>query len=76
MCVVINRLTQKLTGVQRFACELAVPPNPLELVQRPAFSILMRELLGKFHYVIVDMPAGEHGADAGSSPPSVAPPWC
>jgi len=42
----------------------AVPPNPLELVQRPAFSLLINELLNKFDYVIVDTPANAHGADA------------
>lgn len=42
----------------------AVPPNPLELVQRPAFSLLVNELLSKFDYVIVDTPANVHGADA------------
>jgi protein-tyrosine kinase len=41
-----------------------VPPNPLELVQRPAFGLLMRELLMKFDYVIVDTPAAAHGSDA------------
>lgn len=42
----------------------AVPPNPLELVQRPAFSLLVNELLSKFDHVIVDTPANAHGADA------------
>ena len=42
----------------------AVPPNPLELVQRPAFGLLMAELLSKFDYVVVDTPANVHGADA------------
>ena len=41
-----------------------VPPNPLELVQRPAFTLLVRELLSKFDHVIVDTPAAAHGADA------------
>ena len=41
-----------------------VPPYPLELVQRPAFSLLVRELLAKFDHVIVDTPAAAHGADA------------
>lgn len=41
-----------------------LPPNPLELVQRPAFGLLMRELLTKFDHVIVDTPAASHGADA------------
>jgi chain length determinant protein tyrosine kinase EpsG len=40
------------------------PPNPLELVERPAFGLLMRELASKFDYVIVDTPAAAHGADA------------
>lgn len=43
-----------------------VPPNPLELVERPAFGLLMQELLSKFDYVIVDTPAAVHGADAVS----------
>jgi protein-tyrosine kinase len=41
-----------------------VPPNPLELVQRPAFGLLMQELLTKFDHVVVDTPAAAHGADA------------
>ena len=41
-----------------------IPPNPLELVQRPAFGLLMQELLNKFDYVVVDTPAATHGADA------------
>ncbi len=41
------------------------PPNPLELVERSAFALLMRELTEKFDHVIVDSPAAEHGADAG-----------
>lgn len=40
------------------------PPNPLELVERPAFAMLMRELCEKFDHVIVDTPAAEYGADA------------
>lgn len=42
----------------------AVPPNPLELVQHPAFGMLVRELLNKFDHVIVDTPAMTHGADS------------
>jgi len=41
-----------------------VPPNPPELLERPAFGLLMKELLSKFDYVIVDTPAAELGADA------------
>lgn len=40
------------------------PPNPLELVERPAFGLLMRELTSKFDHVIVDTPAAVYGADA------------
>ena len=40
------------------------PPNPLELVERPAFGLLMRELASKFDHVVVDTPAAVHGADA------------
>lgn len=40
------------------------PPNPLELVERPAFALLVRELCGKFDRVIIDTPAAAHGADA------------
>lgn len=39
------------------------PPNPLELLQGPAFGLLLRELLNKFEHVIVDSPAGHYGAD-------------
>lgn len=41
-----------------------VPPNPAELLHRAAFSLLLRELLGKFDYVLVDTPAASVGADA------------
>lgn len=41
----------------------AVPPNPLELVERPAFGLLMRELLSKFDHVVVDTPAACFGSD-------------
>jgi chain length determinant protein tyrosine kinase EpsG len=41
-----------------------VPPNPQELVQRPAFPLLVRELTERFDYVVVDTPAAVHGADA------------
>ena len=40
------------------------PPNPLELVERASFGLLMRELTAKFDHVIVDTPAAVHGADA------------
>lgn len=40
------------------------PPNPLELVERPAFGLLMRELVSKFDHVIVDTPSAAFGSDA------------
>lgn len=40
------------------------PPNPLELIERPAFGVLIRELTAKFDHVIVDTPAMMYGVDA------------
>lgn len=40
------------------------PPNPLELLERPAFGLLMNELTSKFDHVIVDTASASHGADA------------
>ena len=40
------------------------PPNPLELVERPAFGLLLQALTQKFDYVVVDTPAAQFGADA------------
>jgi succinoglycan biosynthesis transport protein ExoP len=40
------------------------PPNPLELVERPGFGLLIRELTAQFDHVLVDTPAAEFGADA------------
>lgn len=40
------------------------PPNPLELVERPAFGLLLDELIGRFDHVVVDTPAAQYGADA------------
>lgn len=42
------------------------PPNPLELIERPAFGLLMRELISKFDHVIVDTPAAVYGADSAA----------
>ena len=41
------------------------PPNPLELLESPAFGLLIRELLEKFDHVIIDSPSAMVGADAG-----------
>lgn len=40
------------------------PPNPLELIERPAFGVLLRELTAKFDHVVVDTPAAVYGVDA------------
>ncbi len=40
------------------------PPNPQELVERPAFGLLMRELVSKFDHVVVDTPAARYGSDS------------
>jgi hypothetical protein len=40
------------------------PPNPLELIERPAFDLLLRELISKFDHVIVDTPAAIISSDA------------
>ncbi|MCE4557834.1 polysaccharide biosynthesis tyrosine autokinase [Roseateles cellulosilyticus] len=42
----------------------ATPPNPVELVERPAFGLLIRELVAKFDHVVVDTPAAQLGSDA------------
>ena len=39
-------------------------PNPLELLERPAFRLLVGELLRKFDHVIVDTPPASSGSDA------------
>jgi protein-tyrosine kinase len=43
-----------------------IPPNPIELIERPAFSLLMAELVNKFDYVILDTPAAVFGSDASA----------
>jgi chain length determinant protein tyrosine kinase EpsG len=40
------------------------PPNPLELLERPAFRLLLGELMRKFDHVVVDTPAASVGSDA------------
>jgi chain length determinant protein tyrosine kinase EpsG len=42
----------------------AVPPNPLELLQRPAFEELIREMLERFEHVVIDTSAAARGADS------------
>lgn len=61
-----SQVVQQAPGVRSlFLLPVGVtPPNPVELVERPAFGLLMRELVGKFDYVVVDTPAAESGSDA------------
>ncbi|MGA0609816.1 polysaccharide biosynthesis tyrosine autokinase [Caldimonas sp. KR1-144] len=61
-----EQVIQQLTSVPGlFLLPVGVsPPNPLELVERPTFGLLMREMTSKFDYVIVDTPAAAFGADA------------
>ena len=41
----------------------ALPPNPLELLQRPAFETLLATMKEKFDHVILDTTAASRGAD-------------
>lgn len=61
-----SHVIQQVLGVPSlFVLPVGItPPNPLELVERPAFGLLMRELASKFDHVLVDTPAAVHGADA------------
>lgn len=46
-----------------FAPAGPIPPNPVELLQRPRFEQLMHELLEDFDHVVVDTPAAVRGPD-------------
>jgi len=61
-----SQVVQQVDGVPSlFVMPVGVtPPNPLELIDRPAFSMLMRELVLKFDHVVVDTPAVMYGTDA------------
>ena len=61
-----SQVIQQVKGVPSlFVLPVGVtPPNPLELVERPAFGLLMSELANKFDHVVVDTPAAMHGADS------------
>lgn len=39
-------------------------PNPVELLQQSAFSLLLCDLLARFDHVLVDTPAASRGSDA------------
>lgn len=61
-----SKVIQQVPGVpSMFVLPVGTqPPNPLELVERPAFGLLMRELLSKFDHVVVDTPAACYGSDS------------
>ena len=61
-----TKVIQQVLGVPSlFVLPVGIkPPNPLELVERPAFGLLMRELAIKFDHVIVDTPASVFGSDS------------
>ena len=61
-----SQVVQQVAGVPSlFVLPVGItPPNPVELVERPAFGLLMRELSSKFDHVIVDTPALLYGSDA------------
>lgn len=60
------KVIQQVVGVPSlFVLPVGItPPNPLELVERPAFGLLIRELLAKFDHVVVDTPAAQYGSDS------------
>jgi polysaccharide biosynthesis transport protein len=59
------RAIQPVAGVPSlFVLPVGItPPNPLELLECPAFGLLMRELVAGFDHVVVDTPAALHGRD-------------
>jgi protein-tyrosine kinase len=61
-----SQVIQQISGVPSlFVLPVGItPPNPLELLERPAFGLLVRELLSKFDHVVVDTPAASYGADS------------
>ncbi len=42
----------------------AAPPNPLELLERPSFELLLHHLAKRFAHIVVDTPAAGGSADA------------
>lgn len=61
-----GQVIQQVPGVSSlFVLPVGVtPPNPLELVERPTFGVLIERLVEKFDHVIVDTAAAEFGSDA------------
>jgi chain length determinant protein tyrosine kinase EpsG len=42
----------------------AKPPNPLELIEGPAFASLLLQTRSRFDFVLIDTPSADDGADA------------
>ncbi len=61
-----SRVIQPVTGLPNlYVLPVGVtPPNPMELLERPGFALMMRELKTRFDRVIVDTPALSRGSDA------------
>jgi len=61
-----SQVIQQVSGVPNlFLLPVGpTPPNPVELVERPAFGLLLNELISKFDHVVVDTPAAAYGSDA------------
>jgi len=61
-----SQVVQQVAGVPSlFVLPVGItPPNPVELVERPAFGLLIRELCSKFDHVLVDTPALVYGSDS------------
>ena len=60
-----SRLVKQVSVPGLFLLPLGItPPNPLELVERPTFGLLIHELISKFDHVVVDTSAAQYGADA------------
>jgi receptor protein-tyrosine kinase len=63
-----NKATFPIHGLDRLSVLPAgpLPPNPQELLSRPAFGALMKNLQSSFDVVIVDTPPARQFADAQS----------
>lgn len=63
---VTSGVVRPLPGVRdlHVLCAGPPPPNPQELLLRPAFAALLHELARRYAHVIVDTSAGVDGADA------------
>jgi len=62
----VRDLVHEVPGLPHLYCAPAgpIPPNPVELMQRPRFGQLVHELLMQFDHVVVDTPAAIRGADS------------